>query len=150
MKNRSRRLIVVMTLILGCVLQRSALAAGSGVARVVVDCSKDCTDQVGSRLCYALKEKIRASAGYKLVDDSPALAAGVRMVCDDPDDGSAEEGGHRTVAAVTLTLTSTTDERYLTTSILTVGGDRTERAAEAILAFLDSHTEPFRQSLLVR
>jgi len=123
-----------------------AQAADSEPVGVVVSCR--CEDLVGSQFCFALKEKIRASAGHELVADSHRPAAAMRIVCADTEVG--EMVGHGSAVAITFTVITKPSEEYLATHLVMVGSKRVNDMAASVLADLDEAIEPFRDMLKVR
>jgi len=137
---------VAATVILVSLLNALVEAAGGAPVGVVVTCN--CDDLVGVRFCLDLREKIRASAGYELVQDSENVAAGMHAVC--IDDNTAEMKGASSAVAVTITLTTKRSEGYLDTYILVVGRERAKEMAATALGDLDAAIERFRKRLEVR
>ncbi len=119
--------------------------------RALVSVSHAGEDSVGQRLAFALREAIRSSAGYRLVDYKEALFR-VSLVTLDPDRSLS---GNKTAAAVTYTVRNTLPFKdsnpqtwypiYLTTSIVIAGADRTEDQARGILASLDANIEDYKR-----
>jgi hypothetical protein len=135
-----------MLAVSGTVLLSSSVvrAAGNRPMGIVISC--DCGDIVGSRFCFALKEKIRASAGFKLQseDDKDRWTAGAHVLCIDPDRDSAT--GLRSVVAMTITTTAPlTAAFYLTTIIYVIGRDRVDDMASSALSDIDKEEERYRQ-----
>ena len=121
-------------------------AAGGAPIGVVVGCT--CDDIVGARFCFGLKEKIRASAGYDLVEEGSRLAAGMRIVCQDIEKG--ESAGRTSAVSITFTLTNKTSEEYLSSAVFVIGAHRVNDMAASALAVLDQLIDPFRERLMVQ
>jgi hypothetical protein len=129
---------IVISLLCWC-----AQAADSEPVGVVVSCS--CHDLVGSRFCFALKEKIRASAGYELVADSHRIAAGMHIICADTAVG--EMVGYGSAVSITFTVIDKPGEEYLDTGLVMVGSERVNAMVASTLADFDKDIEPFRDVL---
>ena len=96
------------TLLSICAFSVASLLLRAGVVRsaggipvdTYVDCS--CDDIVGQNLCFTVKEKLRQSAAFRLVDQRPDIGVSLHLVCLDPD--SNDEGkGDRAVVSTTYT-----------------------------------------------
>lgn len=148
MKQHLAQLVIALsaTVVTISLLFLPAEAAGGAPVGVVVGCT--CDDIVGARFCFALKEKIRASAGYDLVGEGSRLAAGMRIVCQDIEKG--ESAGRTSAVSITFTLTNKTSEEYLSSAVFVIGAHRVNDMAASALAVLDQLIDPFRERLMVQ
>lgn len=111
-------------------------------------------DTVGRKLAFAVREAIRSSAGFKLVgrDD---YGMEVRLITIDPET-SPQSSGNWTVASVTVVMANflkyeegnpqTWYPIYMTSVVMTVGGQRTEEQAKSILATVDDALDKYRSA----
>lgn len=104
---------------------------------VLVDCH--CSDPVGGDFCGALKDKIKDSSAYRLVDHTDAYGIGVHLWCVDlftglPGIDSKLTG---TMSAVSVTFTIYADrlpgEVYEDSSVFRVGKEAADEMSERIL-----------------
>jgi hypothetical protein len=120
-------------------LPGSSRAAGSGEGKLslFVDCH--CSDPVGQDFCGAFKDKIKDTAGYKLVDHPDAYGLAVHLWCIDlfskiPGIDSKLMG---TMSAVSVAFTLYADrlpgEVYEDSSVFRVGKDATDEMAQSLL-----------------
>jgi hypothetical protein len=123
--------------------------AGSAVRtiKVAVECS--CDDSVGMQLCLALKEKIRSSKSFDLVEDQIAMASvqgvKVHIVSLDIEGKDNQFSNVHSAAAVVVTLPGKHAETYLTSYIVTVGRKSVDDEASILLANLDQETDFLRE-----
>lgn len=121
---------------------RSTQAAGPvKVLKVFVQCSTD--DSIGSRLCFAIKEKIRASRGFELIEDSTVGACGIHLVSVDAGDNGADSAVSETYTVVSPKVAPF--EVLLTSSVRIVGSERVDHVAEATMAELEEATDFLRK-----
>ena len=102
-------------------------------------------DSVGSRLVYAMKEKIRRSAGITLVDRDQDGRIKVQIVTLDPDNG--EYAGRRTIYSVVWTAKTFHDtpvDMFLTNSVGLCGTSRVQECADGLVADTDSQAARIR------
>jgi hypothetical protein len=137
------RRAIELAILIPLIYCRPALAAGAiTLLKVSVTCSTD--DSVGSRLCFAVKEKIRASRGFELVDDQTNGGTCVIHIVsvDTGDNGNASA-----VATVYTVITSRPYpiEAYLTTVVHLIGTKRVEDIAEDVVADLEQDTDFLRK-----
>jgi hypothetical protein len=110
-------------------------------------------DSVGLQLAYSIREQIRGSNGFRLTqNDEAGLYINIITINPDRDDQSSSNWA---VAAVTFTMRNflpfekgnpqTWYELYLSSTLATIGRNRTESQAKAILADLDAALEKYRQ-----
>jgi hypothetical protein len=122
------------------------LAQGAGQLKVVklcVICTTD--DTLGQRICSALKEKIRASRSFELVDFKEAQydprGFVVRIVSVDAG-GLPGVSGVRTALAVVFTIPLEGGSELLQTMyVKDVGKYAVDEAASDLLADIDQHTD---------
>lgn len=117
----------------------SARAAGvDNRLSVMVDCH--CSDAVGGDFCSALKDKVKGSTAYRLVDHADAYGIGVHLWCVDlftglPGVASKLAG---TMSAVSVAFTIYSDrlpgEVYEDSSVFRVGKGATDEMSERILS----------------
>jgi len=120
-----------------------ARAAGNATdtkLSIFVDCH--CTDPVGTDFCSALKDKVGASAAYRLVDHTDAYGIGVHLWCVDlftglPGIDSKLTG---TMSAVSVAFTIYSDrlpgEVYEDSSVFRVGKEAADEMSQKILTAL--------------
>jgi hypothetical protein len=130
----------ILIVVLICSVTTAQTAGPVRIVKVAVECSGD--DSLGARLCLALKEKIRASRGFELVDQKEAevsrFALGVDMVSADIEGSNSNEANLNSAAAVVLTLPQRgVSDSYLREFVLVFGASRIDDQAANILAALD-------------
>jgi hypothetical protein len=109
-------------------------------------------DAVGSRLAYAVREELRKSAGYDVVERSKCLYR-ISLISLDLASGSESQGVRSTVSVV-VTMTNllplkASDPQtwypiYLTSGVFTVGSSRVDDQAKSVMALLDQAVEDFK------
>lgn len=136
------------------------LAAGLTVAsswchaedkRVPVYVGHTGTDSVGQQFVYAVREQIRGSRVFQMGSSSD-LGLQVRIITLNPEDATSSNW---TVASVVYTMSNlmpyekgnpqTWYSIHLGSQVLTIGQRRTEEQAGAVVAFLDSILEKYRE-----
>lgn len=103
-------------------------------------------DIVGSRLVYALRERLRASHGLKLVDSESDSFIQIRLVTVDPDDNSAS-----TVYSAVITLTqlgNSSAKIYWTNLVGVCGSNRVVSCADGLAANIDNTATTIREALI--
>jgi hypothetical protein len=116
-------------------LPRAARAAGAPERlQVYVDCH--CPDAIGQKFFATLKDKISASAEYRLASGTSGYGIGVHLSSIDFFQGIDDKlAGH--IAAVSVAFTIFSDrlpgEVYSDASVFRVGQDASEEAADRIL-----------------
>jgi hypothetical protein len=137
-------IIVVALGICGGIAPAHAASASRPV-RVYVDCTNH-DDMVGTRFCLALKEKIRASQGFELVESETPLVFEVHIVSES-DAASAEEQGISAAASIVFTVMRyDKTESYLTSFVIDFGSARVNEEAEAVLGHIDEESDFLRRS----
>jgi hypothetical protein len=121
------------------ILSAPAKAAGNdNRLSVLVDCH--CSDAVGGGFCSALKDKVKDSTTYRLVDHADAYGIGVHLWCVDlftgiPGVATKLTG---TMSAVSVAFTIYSDrlpgEVYEDSSVFRVGKDAADEMSDKILA----------------
>jgi hypothetical protein len=109
---------------------------------VAVSCSGD--DSVGVRLCSAVKEKVRASGKFHLVEECQTKVLCISLITIDVDAGveGVEEGNESTASVVI-----TGRPFYLLEHLLyTVGGQRVGVQAEDIVATAENTQTDLKDS----
>jgi hypothetical protein len=131
----------------------SALASAQE-NKVLVSVSHSGDDNIGKRLAFSVREAVRSSSGYKLVgqDDS---GLEIKLITLDPE-RSPQNTGNWTVASVTIVMTNflpyekgnpqTWYQIYMTSVVMTVGGQRTDEQAKSIVATLDDALDKYRSA----
>ena len=138
-------IIVVALAICGGIVTPAHAASASKPVRVLVDCSNH-GDMVGTRFCLALKEKIRASQGFELVESEQPLVFEVHIITVS-DTTSAEDQGISSAASVVFTVARfDKTELYVTSFVIDFGSARVGEEAEAILAHIDEQSGFLRTS----
>lgn len=128
----------ILTLVLLTVSTAAGAAGNDARLSVLVDCH--CSDAVGGDFCAALKDKVKDSTAYRLVDHADAYGIGVHLWCVDLFTGikgaAAKLTG--TMSAVSVAFTIYSDrlpgEVYEDSSVFRVGKDATDEMADKILA----------------
>jgi hypothetical protein len=130
----------------GCLSLLPVLAEGAGpvtVVKLYVACTTD--DVLGQRLCSALKEKIRASRGFELVDFREAQhdpkGFAIHIVSMDVTDIPGESGLRTTLAIVFTVPLESGEELYQTVRVVEVGKYHIDDEASDLLAEIDQQTE---------
>ena len=131
----------------------SPMVADAQDQRISVSVSHTGEDNVGQRLAFALREVVRSSAGYRLVDAREATFR-VSLVTLDPE-RSQSAAGSWTTAAVTVTVRNTHPFNssnpqtwypiHLSTAIVLAGASKAEDQAKGILASLDASIEDYKR-----
>lgn len=134
------------------VLALAFVTASAQDDKVAVSVAHSGEDNIGKRLAFSLREAIRSSSGYKLVDQRDSGMT-VKLITLDPE-RSAASSGNWTVASVTIVMRNflpfergnpqTWYPIYMTSVVMTIGGQRTDEQAKSILATLDDALEEFR------
>lgn len=122
--------------------------------KVAVSVGHSGTDAVGAQLAFAVREAIRGSQGYKLVQPNDS-GIQVRLITINPEQN--ESVSNWTVATVVLTMANffPYDEKnpqswypiYLTSHVMTVGSSKTDVQARSILASVDAAIDKYRREL---
>jgi hypothetical protein len=128
----------MLTLALLSVSAPSRAAGNDNRLSVFVDCH--CSDAVGGDFCTALKNQVKDSAAYRLVDHADAYGIGVHLWCVDLFTGmpgvAAKLSG--TMSAVSVAFTIYSDrlpgEVYEDSSVFRVGKDATDDMSQKVLA----------------
>src|SRR5271170_4880732 len=111
-----------------------AVADESGRTDVYVDCRTP--DRSGADLCASVRDKIRQSAGYLLVENTSTYGIGVHLSSVDVWSGiEGQLSGHMSAVAVVFTIFANKlpGEIYLDSSVLRVGkGAVPEMSSEII------------------
>ncbi len=120
-------------------LEGTAYAAGHiKVLKVVVECNGE--NSIGPRVCFALKEKIRASEGFELIStDSPGSfkVSLVSIQTDESDEAIAisEDITLRAVAGYDIQITH---------AVVICGTRAVDSVADGIIADLEQQSDFFR------
>jgi hypothetical protein len=108
--------------------------------KVFVTCSGE--DSIGTRLCSQLKEKIRGSKGFELVQSAGTLVFCVHIVSTD----IGSERGNYSAASRTFTLgTAQGTELYLTAGVESCGVSRVADCVDDLFADIDKDSEFLRK-----
>jgi hypothetical protein len=130
--------IAMLTLGLLIVSAPATAAGDDNRLSVLVDCH--CSDAVGGDFCSALKDKVKDSTAYRLVDHADAYGIGVHLWCVDlfagiPGVATKLSG---TMSAVSVAFTIYSDrlpgEVYEDSSVFRVGKDAADEMSGKILA----------------
>jgi hypothetical protein len=112
----------------------------SNPIRVFVGCSGD--DALGPRVCSHLREKIRASKGFELVQSPGPGVFCVHIVSMD----AGTEPGLQSAYAETYSLGTTTGtELFLTSYVSIVGTSRVAENVDGLFADMDKESEFLRK-----
>lgn len=136
--------------IAACLLMaQSAFAAGEASHSVAVRHVGE--DNLGNQLTYAIREQIRASRGFTLID-GPTAEYRISLVTLEPE-SDQERKGHRTIVSYTFSAKNTNEYRdgspqtwyslYITSGISIVGAKKIAEQATDILAALDESVRDF-------
>lgn len=112
-----------------------AVADDSGRTDVYIDCHTP--DQSGADLCATVKDKIRRSSGYLLVENTNSYGIGVHLSSVDVWSGiEGQLSGHMSAVAVVFTIFANKlpGEVYLDSSVLRVGKGAVPEMSSEILA----------------
>jgi len=108
---------------------------------VFVDCH--CSDPVGGDFCSDVKDKVKDSVAYRLVDHADAYGIGVHLWCVDLFTGlpgvASKLTGTMSAVSVAFTIYSNQlpGEVYEDSSVFRVGKDATAEMSQRILSALD-------------
>lgn len=135
----------------GLFLAMQGVQAQDRDTKIQVSVSHSGEDSVGKQFAYAVREAMRASNGFRLVPDEDSVFQ-VLIVTVDP---AQSPGSYWTVASVTYTMTNflpyekgnpqTWYPVYLTSQVMTVGAQRVNEQARAVMAALDNALESYRR-----
>ena len=117
-----------------------AVTAAPCFAQMKVYVGSTAEDSVGGRLVYAMKEKIRRSAGMILVDRDEDARIAVRVVTLDPD--TAGGSGRRTIYSAVLTAQTfhnTPVDMFLTNYVGMCGTARIQECADDLVVVTDRY-----------
>jgi hypothetical protein len=124
-------------------------ASAAGPIKIVhiwLDCTGD--DPVGEMICSALREEIRRSRGFELVQRSDAemspASLGVHIVSED----CSSDGGSNYASALSVVFTlpmARHRESYWNSFVICVGRMRVKDMAEMIFAKIDKEAEVFQE-----
>ena len=144
-------MIRLLALLLSAALVSSPASAQD--SKVLVSISHSGQDSVGQRFAYAVREAVRSSNGFRLVDEESS-GLQVSIVTVDPERASSSSGNW-TAASVTYTMANfipyekgnpqTWYPIYLTSKVMTIGTQRVEEQAKSVMATLDSSLERYRR-----
>jgi hypothetical protein len=117
-------------------LSSEAHAASSYVPSVYIDCG--CDDIVGGNLCYTVKERVRASVGFKISDTPPNIGIAAHITCVDDAVDPADRGRATAVSVSITTYVNLAGLEYFETSmVMIVGADRVDEMSTSILSAID-------------
>ncbi len=98
-------------------------------------------DRIGRALAYTLREEVRKSAGYELVQAPEGAAVAVRLASVDAvPGGSAERASAVSVVHTRWGGPSGPDQIFVASEILLVGGGELELAARSVLARVEERS----------
>jgi hypothetical protein len=146
MKSRS---VVLIYLLLGAVTSTTSAARAVQPSKTTVEVTFSGSDTVGQRLAYSLREEISRSARYSLGSPNASMFTLHVVSVDLALDGQPSGLSSATAVAYTmrnfLSFSGNNPQTwlpiYLTTTVHTVGRDRAESVAKAILAVLDEQVQ---------
>lgn len=108
-------------------------------------------DSVGKQFAYSVREALRASKGFQLTSDEDSIIT-VRIVTLDPET-NANSKNYWAVAAVTYTMVNINPYEennpqtwypiYLTSQLITVGSNRVNEQARAVMATIDDNFQKY-------
>jgi hypothetical protein len=130
--------MIVLALVLTPAQSRAAGAEAAGRLNVFVDCH--CSDPVGEDFCSDVKDEVKDSTAYKLVEHPEAYGIGVHLWCVDLFTGlpGVEKKLAGTMSAVSVAFTIYADrlpgEVYEDSSVFRVGKDAADEMSERILS----------------
>lgn len=140
-------------LFLTATLLSGIASAQNNDGKVAVSVSHSGEDSVGRQFAYAVREAVRSSNGYKLVPNADS-GIQINLVTIDPEKTSSS-GSYWTAAAVSYTMTNfipfekgnpqTWYSIHLNTQVMTVGTQRLNEQARAIMATIDEVLERYRR-----
>jgi hypothetical protein len=138
LKPRIAASIGMLALVL-LILPANGRAAGDdNRLSVWVDCH--CSDTVGGDFCSALKDKVKGSVAYRLVDHTDAFGIAVHLWCVDLFTGlpGVDSKLSGTMSAVSVAFTIYSDrlpgEVYEDSSVFRVGKEATDEMSQRILS----------------
>lgn len=139
-----KRILAVAVLSLAAV--GPALAQPPQQQKIPISISYDGNDAVGTRFVFAIKENIRRSATYELVDSGRSIK--LQMVSVDVN--SADQGITSAIATAITAHYMGDDgkwgDAYVNTMIDVVGKERVEDMAHNFLATIDNYLTTLRTS----
>lgn len=139
-------------------LLATAICHAQTPKKILVEVSHYGDDQVGRRFAFALKEAIRGSQSFLLLDmanPSPQLStrndkSGIAFI--DLELRSLDAGGGGLASAISTTIVCrgtteslTVSESYITTQLQVCGIDRAESCAKNLLPTLDEAVQMLRR-----
>lgn len=116
-------------------------------AQMPVVVSATAPDPVGRRLAFAVREKLRRTAGMQLASSTDSGTVIMSMVTLDPDSKN-QDAGSRTIYSVVWTVETFHQSpitMYLTSSVGLCGSGRVQECAEDLVAGTDRETSQVRE-----
>ena len=120
-----------------------SLACNQVLAQMNIAVEDSAKDMVGSRLVFSIRERIRQSAGFKLVSGGALFKASIVTL--DPNESSAT-AGYSTVYSVVFTAWQPQTDTwiYLSNYVGTCGSLRVAECADGIVADADKAADTAR------
>jgi hypothetical protein len=104
------------------------------------------TDTVGTTFLYQLREQLKASQSYRLVDDEEDAAFHVGVVSLDPD--HTRNASVRTIVSISLSIETSWEHDYLVTHwVVLAGADMVNSSVTDVIAAVDKHIQPIVASM---
>ena len=100
------------------------------------------TDTVGTTYVYQLREQLKASQTYRVVDDEGDAIFHVGVVSLDPDH-HAGNASVRTIVSISLSIETSLEHDYLVTHwVVLAGADMVNSSVTDVIAAIDKHVQP--------
>lgn len=137
----------ILTIVSLLISATSALGQ-DGVANINVysQCDKD---SVGRQVSYYLKEAIRKSYGYRLVEEYAKAGYQISLVCADPD---ANDVGVRTIFSYSFVVLNFRPKGYydyqLTHGVYRCGSGKVESCAKGLMASFDDEVSKMKKRII--
>lgn len=120
----------------------TASAQSSRPSRIAVFVDHSGDDGVGTSFAYDLREQLRTSRGYRLVEIEPKAGIGIRMVSIDT---SCDGEGNQSAIAISMTADLNGRSLFVTSWIYNVGRNRTQDTSKRLLADVDKQVAMIRR-----
>ena len=125
-----------------CAVLSIAPVMAYGQAQMPVFIESAAQDTVGSRLAYAIREKVRQSSGFALVTTTDGALFRIGLVTLDPN-ANASTAGYSTIYSVVLTAwrPQTKTWTYINKFVGNCGSARVNECAESVMAEADKASD---------
>lgn len=145
------RIEVIAAFVLTVLTCQTATAQNSNV-KIAVSVTHTGVDSVGKQFAYSVREAVRASNGYRLVDEADSVI-NVSIVTVDPE-SSRSQSNLWTAAAIGYTMSNflpyekgnpqTWYPIHLSAQVMTIGNRRLPEQARSVMATIEELLQTYR------